>query len=212
MKRLLPLLILLALGCDDNPLDELLAGEDAGPVEVVLGDDIQDEEEIKDLDEGEKEEICRAAMEAINDGVPPADKCELAGLLAGLSSVSDGIEAVKSRCEDSLDPCVTAARTGATAAPDVPMDECNLFKGDTSTCTLKVETLRICLQQMAVLSVEALRAFSCQSISPDDLLDSTWDALGSSVPDSTECGELKLNCPGVFESGEGSGDPDAGAG
>ncbi|MBU0550939.1 hypothetical protein KKF91_20585 [Myxococcota bacterium] len=202
MRRALVLIgLLLPLGCDTDELIDQLVPDAEAPQPVNVQIEADDDTPVSALTPAQRDEACQRSLDAINGGVGAEDKCELAGLTIAISAASEGLDAAKTRCMDSLDSCQTAARV--QSPPDVPLDECALFGGDVSTCDLPVSKLEICLTQMASAAVNTLASFSCESLSLDQLADTGFDALGSSVPDSVECAELELKCPGVFKS-EGS--------
>jgi hypothetical protein len=202
---------LLASGCDEakKAAEDALGGEDAGPVDVQLP--VEDDAPVSALTDAQKAEMCGAVAEAVRRAVPATDKCDVAGLLGAASAANRGIEAVRTRCGDIVDPCRAAAAVGGAAEdeiPEIPTGDCALFAGDTSACATTAATLRTCLNDVAQVAVDSLRAVSCETLTLEGLADTGRIAVGDEAPSTEACVQVQQECPGVFTAG---GAADAGA-
>ncbi len=209
-------LALLAGGCDEakKAAEEALGGEDAGPVDVRLP--IADDAPVSSLTAEQKTAMCGAVADAVQRAVPATDKCDVAGLLGSASAAMEGLDAVRDRCADIVDPCQAAAAVGGAAEdeiPAIPTGDCALFGGDLSACATTAATLRTCLNDVAQVAVGSLRAVSCETLSLEGLADSGRIAVGDEAPMTEACVQVQQECPGVFTAGGASdaGAADAGA-
>ena len=197
--------VILCMGCSD------LLGEDetdvsTGPITVNV--DIDDAVPIGTLTPAQHTVVCDALDTAIEGGVPRAEMCDVAGLLAAAGRSMEGLEAARTACEDVVEPCRLAVRVGGNIdAPDLPL-ECALFRGDTAGCERTVAELEVCLGHLATATASSINALSCGSLSAEGLAEAGSTVVGESVPDDPSCVALAADCPGVF--GRGAAAPDAG--
>lgn len=197
-------------GCDtDDVLDaaeQLLPDAGAGgPVMVDLSP--ADDTTVGDLTDDEKVAICEEAADAVNAALSDADRCDLTAAIGSVSAIADGIEGVRARCAEILDPCITAARAARAAGqtpPDAPLEECAFFQGDVEGCPVTVAKLETCLQDVAVVAVETGRALDCSILSVDGALEAA-KGLGEALPNTAACVEVQQACPGIFEVPEPDG-------
>jgi len=207
---LLPALALCA-SCSD------LLGEDEpaapGPVHVQL--DIADDVTVGALTPAQRTETCDALNVAIEQGVPKAELCDIAGLLSAAGKSMEGLDAARAACDEVVDPCRLAARVGASFdTPPLPL-ECALFRGDTAACESTVADLKICLDHLATATATSLIALSCATLTADGLAEAGETVVGEGVPDDPTCARVAAECPGLFGAGDApadAGPPEADAG
>lgn len=211
------LIAVAAAGCSKDDIVDAVGelAPDAGVGGPVMVDiTVDDATEVGDLTEDEQATICEETGNAINAALSDADRCDFTAAIGSVSAVAEGIEGVRARCAEILEPCQDAA-TGARALgqdpADAPLGDCALFRGGVENCTVTVAKLEECLQDVAVATTETARAIDCNVLSLEGALDAA-KGLGEAIPNTAVCIEVQQDCPGIFEGPEmpDGGVPDGG--
>ena len=195
-------------------IDEVSGDADAAEPPVVETE-IENSTQVKDLSEQDQTAVCDAVTNALNAGVSPNDKCDVAGLLSAARSAQDGLEAVRAACAEVADTCRSGASVAAVAMSEVPPieAECGLFSGETSACETETGTLLECLTDLAAAMVTSIGDLSCETLTIEGLMESvSFEVDTTSVPETPTCLTVQMECPGVFGAGASSDTDEAAAG